>query len=755
MQGGIFMKNKKLLTLLLSSAMLLGACNQGSQASNNGDNNYDGSSNSGDSSGSSSQATVEWSQTVKNMMNEYMGITLPYIELGTSVQTEVWEYEDLTQGVVFAESQTDVFENYYEDLLSAGLKMMGSAADGYALYDQYDDPYYTAYRLFDEDTIAYVDCQYLYDYEDINDGNYLMMYQVDKATTLTTNTDWTDEEKETFASVIYQELPFMAFGNDYAIEEGETDEYYYIQISDTYTSDLTGAYGEILLDNGFSLTQGVYSLTNSENNTLCVEMEYDSILGNYVCAYIEINVMDSQSWPTEWVNALLVGTGYTIPSFAASAYSYYVSGGQFTIMGLVENDISASYAEAVETQMGIIPELNALYYFFLNMELYEGLSWDETFNISFVTTLDEDTNSYVFYLMVNPHAEPAYDELVSVFPLEGVKEFLGFTSDFPVINDPSNQGYKVSYVEDEEDGNYVLVKIHDDGEVGVNSLMDSYYETLKDALWYLDTYKEDDITFESPDGKIALYFYTEDSVFNLYIYSGSGIEHQPSLTLNRTTANIKPGASLTLVANKQMIADEIVWSSDNEKISVDDGVVTAAADAAINSTATITAKAGSYEATCVVTVKEESYYTKVTSELADWSGQYLIVYESDSKSYAFNGSLASLDAAKNYVEVTPNDNQIVQTDALDAASFTFTKFEDGYSICNANGTYINRANYSNGLDSSETESALDISFNSTNSCVDIYASGECILQFNAANDQMRFRFYKNANQQQIQLYKLD
>lgn len=754
------MKYKKLLTLLISSTMLLGACNQGSQASNSGSNNYDDSSSSGDSSGSGSssgsQETTDWSQAVKNMMNQYMGITLPYIKLGNSVQTDVWEYEDMTQGVVFATSQSDVFENYYEDLLAAGLEMMGSAADGYVMYDEYSDPYYTAYRLFDEDTIAFVDCQYLYDYEDIEDGNYLMMYQVDKATSLTTNTDWTDEEKETFASVIYQELPFMAFGEDYAVEEGETDEYYFIQISDSYTSDLTGAYGEILLDNGFSLSQGVYTLTTSENNTLCVEMEYDSILGNYVYAYIEINVMDSLTWPSDWVSAQLAGTGYSIPSFTASAYSYYVSGGQFTIMGLVDSDISASYAEAVKTQTGVTPEKDPLYSYLLGIDFYEGISWDETFNISFITMQDEDTGSYVFYLMVNPNVEPEYDELASLFPLADIKEFLGFASDFPAPADPSNQGYKVTYVEDEEDGNFVFVNIYDDGEVGVDSLMDVYYQTLMDALWYCDTYKADDITFESPDGKIALYFYTSYGVFNLYIYEGSGVEHQPSLTLNKATANIKPGASLTLVANKQMIADEIVWSSNNEKINVVDGVVTAASDAAINSTATITAKAGSYEATCVVTVKEESYYTKVTSELADWSGEYLIVYETDSKSYAFNGGLNSLDASKNYVEVTPNNGQIVQTKALEDATFTISKFEDGYSICNATGTYIDRASATkNGLDSSQTECALGVSYNSSKSCVDIEASGGGILQFNAASDQMRFRFYISANQQNIQLYKLD
>ena len=59
-----------------------------------------------------------------------------------------------------------------------------------------------------------------------------------------------------------------------------------------------------------------------------------------------------------------------------------------------------------------------------------------------------------------------------------------------------------------------------------------------------------------------------------------------------------------------------------------------------------------------------AYYEKVTSAPADWSGKYLIVYETGENAYVFNGK----DEANGYVAATISDNKIAVTDALTAVA---------------------------------------------------------------------------------------
>ena len=60
-------------------------------------------------------------------------------------------------------------------------------------------------------------------------------------------------------------------------------------------------------------------------------------------------------------------------------------------------------------------------------------------------------------------------------------------------------------------------------------------------------------------------------------------------------------------------------------------------------------------------------FVKVTESAADWSGDYLIVYEAGK--VAFDGSLTKLDAVSNTVGVTIADGKIVATDALKKSIF--------------------------------------------------------------------------------------
>ena len=145
------------------------------------------------------------------------------------------------------------------------------------------------------------------------------------------------------------------------------------------------------------------------------------------------------------------------------------------------------------------------------------------------------------------------------------------------------------------------------------------------------------------------------------------------------------------------------------------------------------------------------YYVKVTSAPSSWSGEYLIVYEDEEGGYAFDGSLSTLDATNNVIEVVIADDQIEATENVQASAFVIEQVSGGYTIKSASGMYIGRTGSSNGMDvSDESEYVNSIALNGENAVV---KGTSCTLCFNAASDQMRFRFYKNASQKAISLYR--
>ena len=146
-------------------------------------------------------------------------------------------------------------------------------------------------------------------------------------------------------------------------------------------------------------------------------------------------------------------------------------------------------------------------------------------------------------------------------------------------------------------------------------------------------------------------------------------------------------------------------------------------------------------------------FVKVTENLTDWSGEYLIVYEDGN--VAFNGGLTTLDAANNTVSVTINDNTIAATQTNVNAKFTIEKSGNSYTIKSASGFYIGQNSDNNGLQSNQnTQYANSISYG--NNEANIVSSGNAHLRFNAASGQERFRYYKSSSytgQKAIQLYK--
>ena len=154
----------------------------------------------------------------------------------------------------------------------------------------------------------------------------------------------------------------------------------------------------------------------------------------------------------------------------------------------------------------------------------------------------------------------------------------------------------------------------------------------------------------------------------------------------------------------------------------------------------------------------EAAYVKVTTTPDSWEGEYLIVYESSSTSaYAFDGSLAKLDVTNNYREFNISNNSIPVSSETEAIKFTIEATDGGYNIKAANGQYIYQSSDANGLEVENTPGAINTISLESNGAANIVASN-AHLRFNAASNQMRFRYYKSATytaQKEIFLYKLN
>ena len=156
---------------------------------------------------------------------------------------------------------------------------------------------------------------------------------------------------------------------------------------------------------------------------------------------------------------------------------------------------------------------------------------------------------------------------------------------------------------------------------------------------------------------------------------------------------------------------------------------------------------------------ETTVYQKVTEELDNWSGEYLIVCESEN--VIFNGALETLDAASNVIEVSIINNTIEPTSIIDDATFTISTITNSswYSIKNNHNKYIGANGTNNGLTVSDAELSNGISLGSNNNIViQGTKDGNTVNKFLRFNNDSgvtnyRFRFYGSTTGQHIQLYK--
>ena len=131
-------------------------------------------------------------------------------------------------------------------------------------------------------------------------------------------------------------------------------------------------------------------------------------------------------------------------------------------------------------------------------------------------------------------------------------------------------------------------------------------------------------------------------------------------------------------------------------------------------------------------------FKKVTAEPADWSGEYLLVYEnSATEAYVWTG----VDAASNYNAATIADGAI---EVADAVTIKLAAMDGGYSVLVNGGTndgkYIYGKSNDNKLNFGENPILNTLAYATDHV---VMTSGE-IMAFNKTSGQTRFRYYKSS-----------
>ena len=229
-----------------------------------------------------------------------------------------------------------------------------------------------------------------------------------------------------------------------------------------------------------------------------------------------------------------------------------------------------------------------------------------------------------------------------------------------------------------------------------------------------------------------------------------------NVTFEYTTNNIDGNIDATKTSD----TDNII-----SNISVSDGIVNITLvpnSEEKEKSATITLSYPGAES-AVLTIKQNPapgasarYYVKVTENQADWSGEYLIVFEAEGLVY--KGSLTTdLDAQGNHYSVQIIDGQILHDTEAEANSVTIENHDGSYAIKTASEFYIYQNEDKNGLKYNKTYTQdCTVAFSiSSDGTVEIKGSGSRVLAYNNQNSGY-VRFYSaTSSYPRPALYKLN
>ncbi len=671
------MKKVKNVLALTLAALAVSACGQVSggdvSSSTGGESSSAVSSSdvgpdSSDSSASSSSVEPSvWSEEEQALMLTYCGAVLPNHNGKLSGKITLEEVEDYYGNkylVITDTSSSFTLKDYYFDLVSAGWNLI-TGYNGDAVQTDSNNVDFVELTRDSESSVGY-DLIYSYQEADADygtsAGNVIYCYN-DLVSSRSTAKAWSDEEVSAISSTLTTTLPFIALGSLNRVYAYNDD---CLVAIDVYTQDLSGAYSDLLVADGWNLdaltsvTSDMYVLskTLSDGASLQATLYYNN--GNTFVFEYTPNVLSSTTWPSAFLADLEKDTGVTVPSFdidEGSSYYYYRKNDIYVLQGLNENFGAYDYGETLY-EAGLFRSADS--------DLTQGdpySNWEETIAIE-VSSLYDDTYLEVGLTLVMTPTTPTStfsatwpsseisSTLKDVLDVEGIEvpELTDLSSytDSEIKYEIRGEEYIASRVEyyaedmtyfpyfyeelsedptEEEIQALALVYAQKDAGIVITikdsseyASYEAYTGLLYNACWHLEG-----STYEDADGKLAITVEGDakpdyDSyTTTITIQKGSGETHTPVFEFGSSEYNVGIGKSMRLWVNVDMLPYDISYSSNNDHFTVDsNGNVTVSSDATEGETATITGSmttsSGEVKtATCTITAIKVLDYDKTSA----------------------------------------------------------------------------------------------------------------------------------------------
>lgn len=596
-------------------------------------------------SSSSSQSGPQWPSDVQTLMRKHCGEVLPYVEFATK---GFYAGENTDENgekflVMYDEASSLTIENYYQALENAGWTV--ELEDGSpVLLDENGDEFYSIHKIGNNGKDFY-GVQYWYD-----EGNYLTAWHVSMVNELTDDTAWSADATEKMVTTLGEALPFMKFAKGYEVAAANGQ----VQISDNYYLDLTDDYEALLAKNGYvsagedDYGQPLLLKTLASGTKILVNPYYVNGFGNVINAYFMPDETTVNTWPSDVVAPFEDATGYSIPSYQASSYTYYIYNDELTIYSSLKTSLEDSYAEALETA-GLIVSDN------------EAISFEETLFIKFEDEgeYDDSFNFDVEGFKITIALTEAVSNFAQTFPEKLVNDYVkGIDADhtavLPTVQDPNNPHKNIKYyqiemsedlVEEIYESNYAAyvqwglyseaearemaeteasgyvgfyVEVYDPNGTAINEFLN---KALDNSNLYVQG-PDDNSGFyvETSSGKVGFYFYNANNVLNIQYFTGAGTAHERSLSLNKDKVTLKPGSTFQLEVVLEMIpsSNTITFESSAPAVATvsNTGLISVPSNITEGTTTikvSTVFEGQTYEASCVVTVKNSSTTVKITA----------------------------------------------------------------------------------------------------------------------------------------------
>ena len=527
--------------LLIPALLLVGLSGCGENISSN---------NNGESISTSDSASTnkEWSNEIKDLMNEYLKGVLPYHQFDETT----FKYEiDAENGIIvlYDELLTNHISGYKDVLISNGWSLDEEMeVMAYSSYDEDEEGNLTNITgeftfqeaVFSNEnngitvTYSFSDNDGIYDggdgyYYEINKGNQLVAYL--DSSSKGELTAWpADLIASYFNGAV---VPAVNGIEQYYVDDSNMEEYGLTISFESNDENLEASYKQTLLDANFTI-----EYDEEWNGDLAVDADNKVVVGYYLAddGYFYIQIFDNSSdsgevltsWPSDNIKAIF---NVDVPSFSATTYSvldYSLLGAGYFIYC---NDVDSN----AEEEYKAILEENQYTVTYSKEDGYSAVDKDKLVDVYFAL----DGTSLI--IIINSHVE------LVAWPADLIASYFNGAV-VPAVN-----GVEKYFVDDSEMETYGLViSVESDDE----TIVDTYKQTLIDNEFIVnyDNSQEWYVAVDK-DKLVDVAFYFGINEFTIQIFAHEEIAE-----------NVLDFSSETLITDSN--SDKAVWENGNYKMIV-------------------------------------------------------------------------------------------------------------------------------------------------------------------------------------------